>query len=84
MKFCVIYERSENGGWGAFPPALPGVGVVGKTYEEVRDRIKAAIEMHIQEMSPDEMDVPEATAVAIELIDVDPPRMTGGALKRSA
>jgi predicted RNase H-like HicB family nuclease len=84
MKFCVLYERSESGGWGAFPPALPGVGVVGKTLEEVRDLIKTAIEMHLEGMSVDELDVPEATAVAVELIEVDGPHSTSSRLKRPA
>ena len=84
MKFCVIYERAESGGWGAFPPGLPGGGVVGKTFEEVRDRIKTAIEMHIDGMSAAEIDVPEAAAVAVELIEVDGPLARTNVLKRPA
>jgi len=84
MQFCVLYERSELGGWGAFPPALPGVGVVGATYEEVRDRIKIAIEMHIADMPAKELDVPESTAVRIELMEVDGPRVSDASLKRPA
>jgi predicted RNase H-like HicB family nuclease len=83
MKVCIIYERSESGGWGAFPPAIPGVGAVGKTYEEVRDRIKTAIEWHIEDMSTEELDIPEATAVAVELMDVAGPR-GADALKKPA
>jgi predicted RNase H-like HicB family nuclease len=84
VKFCVLYERSESGGWGAFPPALSGVGVVGKSFDEVRDRIKTAIEMHVEGMSADELDVPEATAVAVELIEVEGPHAQSGLLKRPA
>jgi predicted RNase H-like HicB family nuclease len=84
VQFCVIYERAENGGWGAFPPALPGVAVVGRTYEEVRDRIKVAIEMHIDGMRLDEIDVPESTAVAVELVKVDWPTAHERKLKRPA
>lgn len=84
MQFCIIYERADDGGWGAFPPALPGVGAVGKTYDEVRDRIKTAIEMHLEGMRLDELDVPESTAVAVELIDVEWPTAGEQKLKRPA
>ena len=30
MKYLVIYEKSEAGGWRAFAPDLPGLGVAGE------------------------------------------------------
>jgi hypothetical protein len=40
--------------------------------------------MHIADMSADELDVPESTAVRIELMEVDGPRFSGVSLKRPA
>jgi predicted RNase H-like HicB family nuclease len=34
-EYIVIYERAKDGGWGAYAPDLPRLGVVGDTLEEV-------------------------------------------------
>ena len=35
MEYLVVYEQSQDG-WGAYIPDLPGLGVVGDTFEEVQ------------------------------------------------
>lgn len=72
MKVCVIYERSADGGWAAYPPGLPGVGVVGRTVEEVRERIVRAIELHVGDMSKSELVERDTPGDFAELIDVGP------------
>ncbi len=38
IQYYVVYERAEDGGWGAYVPDLPGVGVVGySTRDEARE-----------------------------------------------
>lgn len=49
MKYLVVYEKSATG-WGAYAPDLPGLGVAGKTIEEVKDLIREAIEFHLEGM----------------------------------
>lgn len=71
MKVCVIYERSATG-WGAYTPGLPGLGVVGASIEEVRDSVKRAIEMHIEDMSQEELVQRETLGDFAELLDVGP------------
>ena len=34
--YTVIYERAADGGWGAYAPDLPGLGVAAETQEEVK------------------------------------------------
>jgi predicted RNase H-like HicB family nuclease len=34
-EYTVIYERGDDGGWGAYAPDLPGLGVAAETFEEV-------------------------------------------------
>ena len=33
-EYAVIYERASDGGWGAYVPDLPGLGVVGESLVE--------------------------------------------------
>lgn len=69
MRVCVVYEKSENG-WGAYTPGLPGVGVVGRSVEEVRESVKRAIEMHIETMSEEDLVERETLGDFAELVDV--------------
>jgi predicted RNase H-like HicB family nuclease len=38
-EYVVIYEQSDDGGWGAYIPDLPGVVALGTTRDEVGERI---------------------------------------------
>ncbi len=50
-EYVVVYERAEDGGWGAYLPDLPGVVALGVTHEEVSDGIREAVEAYAAEMS---------------------------------
>jgi predicted RNase H-like HicB family nuclease len=49
MTYLVVYEKSRAS-WGAYAPDLPGVGLAGKTLDEVKDLIRDAIEFHLEGM----------------------------------
>ena len=49
MKYLIVYEKSMTG-WGAYAPDLPGLGVAGKTLDEVKDLIREAVEFHLEGM----------------------------------
>ncbi|HXS13515.1 MAG TPA: type II toxin-antitoxin system HicB family antitoxin [Acidobacteriaceae bacterium] len=34
LSYLVIFGRGADGGWGAYAPDLPGLGVVGETRVE--------------------------------------------------
>lgn len=70
MKVYVIYERGDDGSWSAYPPDLPGVGVVGRSREEARELIKGAIAMHVRGMRADGLPLPEAAGDFGELVEV--------------
>jgi predicted RNase H-like HicB family nuclease len=59
----IIYEKSEAGGWGAFAPDLPGLGVAGETLDEVKDLIREAIEFHLEGMRQNGDPIPSPTAM---------------------
>ncbi len=58
MRYYVIYERADDGGWGAYPPDIPGVGVVANTRAEARDSVRKAIEMHLAGLREDGLPIP--------------------------
>jgi predicted RNase H-like HicB family nuclease len=50
-KYRVVYETTEDGGWGAYSPDLPGCCVAtGKSRAEVEQLMREAIPMHIEGM----------------------------------
>jgi len=63
LKYVVIIERYQDG-YGAYAPDLPRCGATGHTEEEVRQRIRAAIEVHLRSMREDGDPIPRPTSVA--------------------
>jgi predicted RNase H-like HicB family nuclease len=68
-EYTVIYERGADGGWGAYAPDLPGLGVVGDTREEAHHLIVEGIAIHIAGLIEDGLPVPEPASFA-ELVPV--------------
>ncbi len=63
-EYLVIYETTEDGGWGAYSPDLSGCIATGKTLEEVEQLMREAIPMHIQAMREFGEPVPEPSHIA--------------------
>jgi len=63
-EYTVIYERANDGGWGAYVPDLPGLGVVGETREEAHQLIAEGIALHIVGLVEDGLPVPEPSSYA--------------------
>jgi len=61
-EYVVIFERAEDGGWGAYLPDLPGVVALGSTRDEVSERIHEAVEAYVQEMATLGKPLPEPVA----------------------
>jgi predicted RNase H-like HicB family nuclease len=53
MKLSVVLERSEEGGYSAFVPSLPGCVSEGETKEEALENIKEAIELYLEPVEDD-------------------------------
>ncbi|HXE09449.1 MAG TPA: type II toxin-antitoxin system HicB family antitoxin [Acidobacteriaceae bacterium] len=68
-SYTVIYEQGRDGGFGAYVPDLPGLGVVGNTREEVHRLVVEGIAIHIAGLIEDGLPVPEPSSFA-ELISV--------------
>jgi predicted RNase H-like HicB family nuclease len=69
--FLVVIEKGQNS-YGAYSPDLPGCVAVGDTVEEVEQRIREAILLHIEGMREDHLPLPQPTSRA-EYIDISIP-----------
>ena len=63
-KYVVLYERAEEGGWGAYLPDVPGVVALGTTRAEVTAGIREALDAYVQELAALGDVLPEPVAVA--------------------
>ncbi len=46
MKYVVLYEKADDGGWGATVPDLPGCFSWGSTRQEAEQNVRDAIVAH--------------------------------------
>jgi len=64
-QYLVVIGPAEDGsGYGAFVPDLPGCVAVGKTPEEVKQRIAFSLPLHIESLSAHGETVPPPAAQA--------------------
>jgi predicted RNase H-like HicB family nuclease len=50
-EYVVVFERAEDGGWGAYVPDLPGVIALGASRQEVAARIQEAVDAYAREQA---------------------------------
>jgi predicted RNase H-like HicB family nuclease len=58
-QYLVIYERAEDGGWGAHSPDVEGVFALGGSREEVEARIADALGAHLEHLRERGRPLPE-------------------------
>ena len=68
-EYLVIFEQGKDGGWGAYAPDLPGLGVAAETRDEVAVLIRDGIKIYLDELKEDGLPIPEPTTSA-DLISV--------------
>ena len=49
-EYLIIYERAEDGSWGAWVPDIDGVVAAGDTRDEVEALMREALPAHIKAM----------------------------------
>jgi len=67
MKLKVVLEPSEEGGFTAYVPSLPGCISEGASREDALKNIKEAVELYLEPVDDDMMLVPgtEITELAV-------------------
>jgi len=67
MKLKVVLEPSEEGGFMAYVPGLPGCISKGESKEEVLENIREAIELYLEPVDDDIDLVPGAEIMEIAI-----------------
>jgi len=62
MKYVVVIERAQDGGYWAYLPDLPGCVSAGDTRDEAERNIREAVEMHLESLREHGEPVPPPTA----------------------
>ena len=65
MRLKIILEPSEEGGYTAIVPSLPGCISEGDTKEEVLKNIREAIELYLEPIEDDEVFAQNAEMVEL-------------------
>jgi len=60
-RYGVVIERAAAN-FAAYVPDLPGCVATGQTEEQVRQRIREAIRMHLDGMAEDGLPIPEPSS----------------------
>ena len=68
MKFKVVLEPSEEGGYTVYVPGLPGCISEGDTKEEAIRNIKEAIELYLEPVEDDLVIFGQKDTEVVELI----------------
>jgi predicted RNase H-like HicB family nuclease len=68
FKYTIVIEKAD-GNYSAYCPDLPGCVATGASVEETTERIKEAIEFHIEGLKAEGLDVPPpaTTAALVEV-----------------
>jgi predicted RNase H-like HicB family nuclease len=67
MKFRVILEPSDEGGYTVVVPSLPGCISEGNTREEALKNVREAIELYLEPVEDDLSFSPDSEQVEIAL-----------------
>ncbi|MGH2592958.1 MAG: type II toxin-antitoxin system HicB family antitoxin [Anaerolineae bacterium] len=67
MRFKVVLEPSEDGGFTVYVPALPGCISEGDTEEEALKNIQEAIELYLEPVEDDWVLDEQAVVQEVEL-----------------
>ena len=59
MRYRVEFEGSDDAGYSAYLPELPGCVAAGETFEETRELIAEAVELHLELMEEEGLPIPE-------------------------
>ena len=67
MKIKIFLEPSDEGGYTAIVPSLPGCISEGETKEEAIKNIKEAIELYLEPVEDDILAVPDGEELELAI-----------------
>ncbi len=69
-RYLVYIQPAEEGGFGAFCPALPGCVRQGETIEEALEMIREAVEGYVESLRASGGPVPAGLTNDVERVEV--------------
>ena len=72
MRYLVVYEKGPTS-YSAYSPDVPGCVAAGTTFEETRENMRGAIELHLAGLREDGLPLPEgrgADETGAEIVEV--------------
>lgn len=77
LKYDVVFEEQEVGGYTVTVPSLPGCISEGDTFEEAKANIAEAITLYLESLMMDGEDIPEGNSqIFVQQIEVTRPVIT--------
>jgi len=70
LKFTVVFEKAEEGGYIVSVPALPGCMTQGETFEEAETMIKDAIECYCSSLAKHKKFIPKENGEIVGMVSV--------------
>ena len=58
MKYLTVIEETKTG-YSTYSPDLPGCVATGETLDEVKQRMREAVEFHLDGLQADGISIPE-------------------------
>ncbi len=68
MKYAVVIEQADSN-YSAYVPDLHGCVATGSTIEDVENKIKEAIEFHLEGLKQDGLSIP-APSCSVDYVEV--------------
>ncbi|MEP7269748.1 MAG: type II toxin-antitoxin system HicB family antitoxin [Saprospiraceae bacterium] len=68
IKFLIVMEQADDGGFGAYVPDLPGCIGMGDTYDAALENIIEGIKFHLEGMNEEGLEIPTPNAKSEMLI----------------
>ena len=59
MRYRIEFEGSDDVGYSAYLPELPGCVAAEETFEETKELIAEAVELHMELMEAEGLPIPE-------------------------
>lgn len=66
LRYTVLFEPAEEGGYVVTCPALPGLVTEGDSYEQARERAIEAIELYLESLQQDGLPFPPDKKLSLE------------------
>lgn len=66
LRYTVLFEPAEEGGYVVTCPAMPGLVTEGDTYEHARERAVEAIELYLESLQQDGLPFPRDKKLSLD------------------